>query len=112
MNFSTIVERVVAPKMARTTCEPALQTHDGVVLLIFQVRDEQSKKNAATFPQFFSRFPRLYPFLLHKFQEQMAQGGEVFASPLVSFLLSCFTCILTPVVAMVDALLFLRETTP
>ena len=56
MNFSTIVERVVAPKL---------------------VRDEQSKKNAATFPQFFSRFPRLYPFLLQKFQEQITLSEKV-----------------------------------
>jgi hypothetical protein len=56
MNFSTIVERVVAPKL---------------------VRDEQSKKNSATFPQFFARFPRLYPFLLQKFQEQITLGEKV-----------------------------------
>jgi len=55
MNFSVIVERVVAPKL---------------------VRDELSKRNSATFIQFFARFPQLYPFLLNKLTEQLQHFAD------------------------------------
>ena len=65
MNFSVIVERVVAPKL---------------------VRDELSKRNSATFIQFFARFPQLYPFLLNKLTEQLQHfaDSKVTDSPLPS----------------------------
>ncbi|KAL6044405.1 hypothetical protein QOT17_023361, partial [Balamuthia mandrillaris] len=51
MTFSVLVERIVAPKL---------------------VRDEHSRKNTATFAQFFAKHPKLYPYLLQKLQAEMS----------------------------------------